>query len=100
MNYPSLPSRLNKETKRKDINGDKMHYTVVDENIFVAPSNPEKAFAIHKLKFSNDREEYRIGYYMIAKKPRVRGKWAWGQSAPMMTKEEAKMIVEHLKKWF
>jgi hypothetical protein len=99
MNIPNLPSRLNKETKRKDINGNKMHYSVIDEDVFVAPSNSEKAFALHKLKFSDGREEYRIGYYMIAKKPRVRGKWAWGQFAPMMTKEEMKIIFEHLKKW-
>jgi hypothetical protein len=40
---------------------------------------------------------FRIGYYMIAHKPRVRGKWAWGQSAAMMTPEELQLIVTQMQ---
>jgi hypothetical protein len=72
-------------------------YTVVDEDVFVAPTNSDKAFAIHKLKFSDGRTEFRIGYYMIAQRPRVKGKWAWGQYAPMMTKEEMAEIFSRVK---
>jgi len=74
-----------------------MVYIVVDEDVFIAPSSLNKAFAVHKLKFADDREEFRIGYYMIAQRPRAKGKWAWGQFAPMMTKEDMAAIFDHLK---
>jgi hypothetical protein len=94
---PPLPSRLGKVSSRKNISGHPMVYTVVDEDVFIAPSNPDKAFAIHKLRFSDVREEFRIGYYMIAERPRAKGKWAWGQYAPMMTKEDMAAILSHMK---
>ena len=94
---PPLPSRLAKTTTRKDIHGYPMVYTVVDEDVFIAPANPSKAFAIHKLKFGDGREEFRLGYYMIAERPRAKGKWAWGQYAPMMTKEDMIAIFRRVK---
>ncbi len=93
----SLPSRLNKTTKIKRIDGSPLEYTVVEEEVFHALSNTGKAFCLHKIKHSSGKEEFRIGYYMIAHKPRMKGKWAWGQYAPMMTAEEMKMIFDHVK---
>jgi hypothetical protein len=95
---PPLPSRLDKTTTRITIDGQPMVYTVVDQEVFIAPANPNKAFALHKLKFADGREEFRIGYYMIAQRPRAQGKWAWGQYAPMMTKEDMAAIFSRLKK--
>jgi len=34
---------------------------------------------------------------MIAHKPRMKGKWAWGQFAPMMTEAEMVEIFDRLK---
>jgi hypothetical protein len=96
-NVPSLPSRLNKTTRRKAIDGSPLEYTVVEEEVFPASSNTGKAFCLHKLQYSSGKVEFRIGYYMIAHKPRVRGKWAWGQYAPIMTAEEMKMIFNRIK---
>ncbi len=90
-------SRMGKTTSRKAINGKPMVYEVIDEEIFLAPSNARKAFCLHKLRFDDGQEIFRIAYYMIAEKPRMRGKWAYGQYAPMMTKEEAKMIFEKMQ---
>jgi hypothetical protein len=50
------------------------------------------------IRFKDPREEFRIAYYMIAEKPRMRGKWAWGQFAPMMTAEEMRMFFEKARK--
>jgi hypothetical protein len=94
---PPLPTRLGKISTRKNIQGLPMVYTVVDEDVFIAASNPNKAFAIHNLKFTDGREEFRIGYYMIARRPRAKGKWAWGQYAPMMTKEDMALIFGRVK---
>lgn len=94
---PQLPTRKGKTSTRKDINGGPMVYAVADEDVFIAPSNPEKAFAVHKLEFADGREEFRIGYYMIARRPRAKGKWAWGQYAPMMTREDMAAIFSRLR---
>jgi hypothetical protein len=90
--------RLGRETRTKTIDGKPMIYKVIDEDCFLASSNPRKAFCLHKLRFEDGRERFRIGYYMIAVKPRMRGKWAWGQFAPIMTGQEMKMIYERVKK--
>lgn len=94
---PALPSRRGKITSRADIKGDPMIYTIEDEVVFLAKSNPKKAFALHKLKHHDGREEFRICYYMIAHRARMRGKWAFGQFAPMMTRGEMREIFEKLK---
>jgi hypothetical protein len=92
MTHPPLPSRIGKSTRTRRIDGTPLHYTVEDEVSFVAPSNPGKAFYLHKLRFEDGRVEFRICYYMIAYKPRMKGKWAFGQFAPMMTGEEMAML--------
>jgi len=92
---PILPTRLGKTTKTKGVDGHPVEFTVVDEDIFIAPSNPGKAFCLHKIEHSDGRVEFRIGYYMIAHKPRMRGRWVWGQYAPIMTSEELALIFKH-----
>ena len=94
---PPLPSRIGKTTRRKTIDGSTMVYTVEDEDVFLAAPNRGKAFCLQKLRFEGGREEYRICYYMIAHKPRMKGKWAFGQFAPMMTAEQMKLIVQKIK---
>jgi hypothetical protein len=94
---PPLPSRKNKITKTKSIGGSPLEYTVIDEDVFQAMLNKEKAFCLHKIRHSNGKIEFRIGYYMIAHKPRMKGKWAWGQYAPIMTAEEMKVIFDRIK---
>lgn len=97
MSSPALPSRINKITRRKTIDGTPLVYTVIDEDVFVAPSNKNKAFCLQKLQFDDGHEKVRISYYMIARQPRMRGKWAFGQYAPMMTPKEVGMIFEKIK---
>ena len=94
---PALPTRKGKRTVTKAIDGSPMEYEVIDEAVFPAISNANKAFALHKIKLSDGRQEYRIGYYMIAHRPRMKGKWAWGQFAPIMTKAELAMICDKIR---
>lgn len=94
---PSLPSRIGKTTTRKKIDGTSLVFTVEVEEVFAAPSNPDKAFCLQKLKFADGEVGYRFSYYMIAHKPRMKGKWAFGQFAPMMTAEELKVVFEKIK---
>jgi hypothetical protein len=94
---PELPKRKGKTTRRKKIDGKPLEYTVIDEDIFIAPSNPNKAFALHKIRYDDGYEEIRIGYYMIAHRPKMKGKWAWGQYAQFMTKEDLELIFTRAK---
>jgi hypothetical protein len=91
---PPLPSRKHKSTHRKTIDGTPLVYRVDDEEVFLALSNSEKAFALQRLLFDDGHIEYRICYYMIARKPRMRGKWAFGQFAPMMTTDEMLLLFQ------
>jgi len=95
---PPFPTRLGKKTKLKDIGGHEKSYEVIAEDVFAAQSNPEKAFAVHKLKWNDGREEFRIGYFTTAHRPRTKGKWAWGQFAPMMTEAEMTEIFQRAEK--
>ncbi len=80
-----------------------MVYRVEDEDFFIAPSNPSKAFRLQQLRFDDGggfeggHTEYRVCYYMIAHRPRMKGKWAFGQYAPLMTREELSLIVSKLR---
>jgi hypothetical protein len=92
-----LPKRLGKKTITTKIDGSPLIYEVVDEEVFIAPSNDRKAFCLQRLRFDDGQEVFRISYYMIAERARMRGKWAFGQFAPMMTQEEMNMIFIKVK---
>lgn len=100
---PLPPSRIGVVTRTEKIDGSPMVFRVEDEEFFVAPSNPGKAFRLQQLRFDDGagfeagHTEYRICYYMIAHRPRMKGKWAFGQFAPLMTPEELSLIVAKLK---
>ena len=94
---PSLPSRIGKTTTRKRIDGTPLVYTVEDEVTIPSTSCAGKTFYFQKLRFKDGNVEFRICYYMIAHKPRTRGKWAFGQFAPMMTAEELRLIFDAAK---
>jgi hypothetical protein len=102
--FPPLPtSRKGVITKTEKIDGSPMIYRVEDDAIFEAPSNPAKAFLLQKLVFDEGQGfesgpvMFRIAYYMIANRPRIKGKWAYGQFAAMMTPAELKVIVRRME---
>jgi len=88
-------------TVTRRIDGSPLAYLVEDE-VVVESSNEGKLFYLQKLlHFDHATEcyesgaiEYRLCYYMIAHKPRMRGRWAFGQFAPMMTPAELQAVFE------
>ena len=96
---PPPPSRIGKVTRRKYIDGRPMIYTVVDEIVHITKSNPRKALCLHLLKFEDDgRTEMRFCYYMIGRKPRGRGRWLFGQFAPMIRRADFEEILARARK--
>jgi hypothetical protein len=101
---PALPpSRVGARTRTTNIDGTPFVYRVAEQEIFIAPSNPKKAFLLQKLIVERGGNVVpgsallRIGYYMIGHKPRARGKWAWGQFAAMMTPDEMTLIMTKIE---
>lgn len=98
---PSRPERVNEITVTRDIAGMPLVYRVEDE-VVVESTNEGKLFYLQKLRhfdrtaecFESGAVEYRLCYYMIAHKPRMKGKWAFGQFAPMMTPAELQAVFE------
>ena len=86
---PPPPNRIGKTTRREYIDGSPMAYTVLDEIVHIPPSNSDKAIYLQMLQFEDDgRKEMRLCYYMIGHQSRVKGKWVYGQFAPMIRKED------------
>ena len=98
MVHPPLPSRIGKRTNFKDIEGKPRSYVVRGEIVRIQSTNQEKAIYLHLLDFEEGHSELRLGYYMIAKKPRMAGKWAWGQFAAMLPIEDFNAIVREARK--
>ncbi len=96
--HPKPPSRIGRVTRRAYINGKPMVYTVLDEIVHIPPSNPGKAIYLHMLQFEDDgRKEMRLCYYMIGHKPRAKGKWLYGQFAPMIRREDFDQIMSQAR---
>lgn len=97
--HPPLPDNRGK-TGTGDWPGvGKRKFTILDEVRHFQSNYPEKAFYLQKLKFNdNGAIEYRLGYYIIGKKPKMKGKWAWGQFAPLMPVQDFRAIIRKAKK--
>jgi len=82
---PPLPSNIGKKRRVIDINGVIKQFTVLDEVSFSQSTNRKKAIYLQRIQFAEGgRIELRLGYYIIGKKPKVLGKWVWGQFATLL----------------
>lgn len=100
---PSLPNNVGRITKWKNIRGEVRHFTIVDEIRRLQSDNANKLICLQKLwSRENRREEYRLGYYMIGVKPRMAGKWTWGQFATIIPARDFRAIVRTAERrgWF
>jgi hypothetical protein len=63
-----------------------------------ASEYPEKVFILQEVESQHAKEKelklFRIGYYIIGKKPKMRGKWVWGQYAPFITTIPSPLIYQ------
>jgi hypothetical protein len=59
---------------------------------------PTKLICLQRIRFDGGRMELRLGYYIIGKRPSMRGRWVWGQYAALMPIADFKAIVNQAKK--
>jgi len=62
----------------------------------IVPSNSkgDKVAFLQDLEFDDGSRELRLCYYIIGQRGRMSGKWAWGQFALFIPKEDLLKLVE------
>jgi len=73
--------------------GKRVHFTITDETYVKQSDSCKKLIYLQKIAFDDGRVELRLGYYIIGKRPRMRGRWTWGQFATMLPAKDFKRIV-------
>ncbi len=118
MNYKDFINKKNKQFEKnniirvKDIGREGRHYYIREAWTFLSQSNlQDKVFVIERLrkestigKLSYQKQwkkgdiEYRIGYFIIGKIGRAKGRWVWGQFCPLIPAEDLVRLLEKAKK--
>jgi hypothetical protein len=93
MVYPPLPHNVGKLGKGKRPDGKTLHHKIVDEIYIYQTGSKTKLIYLQRIKLSNGSEELRLGYYIIGKKPAMRGRWVWGQYAAFLPVRDFKRIL-------
>jgi hypothetical protein len=73
-------------------------HRIIDEIYIFQRRSRSKLIYLQKIKLDNGREEFRLGYYIIGKKPAMRGRWVWGQYATFLPVQGFKRIISMAKK--
>jgi hypothetical protein len=99
MKYPPPPSTIGKRGSLLDRSGKRRCFTVTNEIRRVVPPHVlDFAIYLQRIEFDDGPIQARLGYYIIAKKGSVRGKWVWGQYAPLLSMRDLKAVMKQAKK--
>jgi len=93
-NLPPHPTSINKPRFLITVpDGYRYRFTVTDEILRPQTGTPEKLLCLQRIKFEDNKEEIRLGYYIIGKKPKMRGKWVWGQYCTLLPLSDFRELV-------
>ncbi|MGA7991412.1 MAG: hypothetical protein WCC53_08280 [Thermoanaerobaculia bacterium] len=99
VSYPPLPSRVGKRGMLViPPDGECLRFIIKDEITRPQSDQPGKIICLQRVQFEDRREEIRLGYYIIGKLPRMRGRWVWGQFATLLPMRDFRAIVNAAKK--
>jgi len=103
--------KLSEKIKRKkfgrltDINGIKRKFEVGRFVTQRASEYRDKVFILEEISTpwrktvkKKGLKLFRLGYYIIGKKPKTKGKWVWGQYAPFITDRDLKELIKNAEK--
>jgi hypothetical protein len=94
MSYPPAPSNVGERRVAKTPTGKPFYFVIKDEIHIRQSGKPDKLIYLQRLEFESDgRVELRLGYYVIGKKPAMRGRWVWGQYTTMIPADDFKHII-------
>lgn len=98
MTNPPYPDKRGKKGKGNDIDGTSFTFVILDDIVRPQSTNPNKVIYLQKIQFDLDGKiEFRIAYYIIGKKPKMAGKWVFGQYATMMNPDDFDFIVKEAR---
>jgi len=95
MKIPKL--EINKKGGITDINGKRINFEVKKQVTLKQSNYPKKIFVLQELQFENGKKEIRIGYYIVGKRGRAKGKWTWGQFCPFFPKKDLVKLIKKAK---
>ena len=96
---PPFPSRIGRGGVLRDpVNGSRFTFTITDEITRPQSDLPSKVICLQRVTFQDGREEVRLGYFIIGKRPRMLGKWVWGQYATFLPLKDFKAIIHEAEK--
>jgi hypothetical protein len=98
MPCPPPPYNVGKSCKTTEPYGKVKVHTIVDEIHIFTRGSRRKLVYLQKIILENGKEELRLGYYMIGKKPAMRGRWVWGQYAAFLQVYDFKRIINKAKR--
>lgn len=121
MNMPESPQEFIKRHKESvekqpfrtwpDIGRKGKHVWKIESETFMPQSGlKEKLLMVQRLRHMKEtgkiaykrkkigRVEYRIGYYMLALIGKRKGKWTWGESAPLIPDADLFKLIELAKR--
>lgn len=108
----NLQFKKEKTIRVKDIGREGSHFFLREAWTFLPQSNlKEKVFIIerfrkesfkeklaHQSRWKKEDIEYRIGYYIVGRIGRAKGRWVWGQFCPLVPQEDLKKLLEKAKR--
>jgi hypothetical protein len=98
LTLPELASKVGQTGSLRDPEGNIWTFTIKDEIRVPQSDLPQKILCLQLIEFTEYKKtELRLGYYNIGKKPRMLGKWVWGQYATLMPAKDFKKLVESAK---
>ena len=83
-----------------DIRGNRRDVFIEDEITLIPSNNKKKVICLQKLVFPKEKHrwELRLCYYMIGVKGKTKGKWVYGQFAPLLPAKDFKAIFNKAEK--
>ena len=99
---PPAPSNKGRKGAIKDTNGVNWIFLIEDEIMLPQSGLPNKLLCFQRIRFENGENFFRLGYYIIGKKPSRAGKWVWGQYATMLPSADLKELIRLAegRQWF
>jgi hypothetical protein len=102
--------KLNQKIKMKDITRLGNHYFLTEAATYlIQHNNNEKVFVLERLKWVGqsskfdsksrlNKIEFRIGYFVIGKIGKSKGKRIWGQFSPLLPKKDFNQLINKAKR--
>ena len=95
MRLPKLESKIGNDGWASDPLGGEEHFIIKDEIQHRRKDGMSKQIYVFQLlRYDDGWEQFRLGYYVIGKKPGMAGKWVWGQYAAMLPEKDFKMLIK------